>query len=110
MVVVVIMTRSGGCCSSVPSFTLVLYRAGHVKCLSDAITEIVLVIMENSLGQGQSALTASRLLHVCSSLQRLLPSDLVLVELSEVVDDDRDGKGDDENSADAADQTDTLPG
>ena len=111
--VVVVMTRGGGGgggCHSVPSFTLVLHRAGHVKCLSDAITEVVLVIMEDPLGQGQSALSSPRLLHVCSSLQRLLPPDLVLVELGEVVDDDRDGKCDDENSADTAHQTDTLPG
>ena len=100
MMVVVVMTRSPGCCSSVPSFTLVLHRAGHVKCLSDAITEVVLVVVENTLGQGQSALAASRLLHVCSSLQRLLPPDLVLVELGEVVDDDRNREGDAEHSAD----------
>ena len=108
---VVVMTRSGcSCHQAVPSFTLVLHRAAQVKCLSDAITQVILVVMENTLGQGQGALTPSGLLHVGSSLQRLLLPDLVLVELCEVVDDDRDGKGDDENAADTADQADTLAG
>ena len=109
---VVVMTHHswGWHSHSLPSFTLILQGAGHVKCLSDAITQIILVIMENTLGQGQSALSPSRLLHVGSSLQRLLPPDLVLVELGEVVDDDGDGEGDDENSADTADQSHTLAG
>ena len=95
---------------ALPSFTLVPQLTRHVKCLSDAITEIVLVVMEHSLGERQSALASSSLLHVCSSLQRLLPPDLVLVELGEVVDDDGDGKGDDEDATDTADEADTLAG
>ena len=43
-----------------------------------------------------------------SSLQSLLASDLVLVELGEVVHDDRDGEGDDEDPADAAEDADGL--
>ena len=106
---VVVMTGCHCCCRhSVSSFTLVLDGAAQVKCLSDAITQIILVVMENTLGQGQGALTPSGLLHVGPSLERLLPPDLVLVELREVVDDDGDGEGDDEDSADTADQTDTL--
>ena len=42
-------------------------------------------------------------------LDRLLPPHLVLVELGEVVDDDRDGQRDDEHATDAAHAADELP-
>ena len=95
---------------SLPSFTLVPQLARHVESLSNAITEIVLILMEHSLGQRQRALASSSFLHVRSPLERLLPPDLVLVELCEVVDDDRNGKSDDENSTNTADEPDTLAG
>ena len=58
--------------------------------------------MEHSLGERKRALSSACLLHVCAPLERLLPPDLVLVELSEVVDDDGDGEGHDEHAADGA--------
>ena len=64
--------------------------------------------MEHTLGERERALSSPRLLHVGAPLKRLLPPDLVLVELGEVVDDDGDGEGDDQDAADAAHQADTL--
>ena len=43
-----------------------------------------------------------------SPLQSLLPPDLVLVELGEVVDDDGDGQGNDEDAANTAEDADAL--
>ena len=64
--------------------------------------------MEHTLGQRQRALSSPRLLHVGAPLERLLSPDLVLVELGEVVNDDGDGEGNDQDAADAAHQADTL--
>lgn len=43
------------------------------------------------------------------ALERLLPPHLILVKLSEIVDDDGDGQGNDQYSANAADASDNLP-
>lgn len=88
--------------------TLILQRSGHVKCLSQTITKIEFVVMEYSLGKRKCTLSSTRLLHVCTPFERLFPSDLILVELCKVVDNDGDGESNDKNSADAADQANTL--
>ena len=89
-------------------FTLVLQRPRHVEGLGEAVPEVELLVLEHALGQRQRALPPPRLLHVGAPLERLLAADLVLVELCEVVDDDGDGEGDDEDAADAAHQAHAL--
>ena len=57
----------------------------------------------------QRALPSPSLLQRCPPLHRLLPSQLVLVELGKVVDNDGDGQGDDEDAAYAAGHAHDLP-
>ena len=92
----------------VTAFTLVLNQPRHHIGVSKTITQVKLVVGENSLGERERALPPPRFLDVRAPFESLLASDLVLVELSEVVDNDGNGEGDDENAADAANKADTL--
>ena len=80
--------------------TLVPHQAWKNKALSETVPLVHEVVCVKATSQRHCAVTSSSLLDVSSSLQSLLPSDLVLVELGEVVDNDGDGQGDAEYPAD----------
>ena len=90
------------------SLTLILERTRHVETLSNAVAKIKLVIVENSLGQGQSTLPSSGLFHVSSSLQGFFSSNLILVEFRKIIYNNWNGKGNDEDPADTADKANAL--
>ena len=89
--------------------TLVPHQPGQDDAaVRQAVPQVELLARVQPLPQRHRAVPPAGLLQVGASLQRLLTTDLVLVELGEVVDDDRDGQRDDEDAADTAEEADEL--